>query len=209
MTVTATPTRNDVENATKVLAKAALLDPRISAGDEGTILAWAEVLAPTNLTASDLLAALTAHYGTSSERIMPAELIRLARTRRRDRVDREIGSDCTPPAEQLQLPAATIEARKQALAAAAAKIGASHAADGPSTFKSTPRPPRIDSPATIAAKVARARDGWTPPPGWTADHPAGDVDAEIGCDWHDDSDGRHCMLAANHLGPHHPSKATR
>jgi hypothetical protein len=208
MTMTSQPTRTTIEAATKVLAKAALLDPRISAGDEGTILAWAEVLGSAANYPDDLLAAVVDHYRSTDARIMPADVLRLARGRCNDRINRTLGNDTAPPDEP-QLPPATAKARKLAIEAAVAKIGREHEPDTRRTFDTAPAQPKAESQATIAAKVARVRAAAPPEDmGLTDEHLAAKhgivIDAEIGCDWH--LDDRHCLLAANHLGPHHPSK---
>lgn len=78
------PARASVETAGKVLAKAQLFDARVVT-DPATILAWAEVLQPTRLTLDDLLPAVVVHYSTSTTRVMPADVIRIGRERRRDR----------------------------------------------------------------------------------------------------------------------------
>lgn len=189
--------------AGKVLAKAALLDPRMSV-DKGTILAWAEILAPAGLDAGDLMASLTLHYSTSTERIMPAELLRLARARRNDRVNRDRGNDTAPPMPQL--PPATVEARREAIAAAAAKIGNTHAVDTRATFETAPKPKLRPSQATIAQRVAKVRAS-APPADMALDdeHLAVKygLDAQVVMCTYVDEDDRACRLAQDHIGPHH------
>jgi hypothetical protein len=194
--MTSPPTRAAIEAATKVLAKAALLDPRISTGDEGTILAWAEVLGSSANYPDDLLAAVVDHYRSTDARIMPADVLRLARIRCNDRINRTIGNDTAPPAPPLA--PATVEARRQAIAAAVAKIGAEHDPDTRREFETAPTPPKPVSQATIAAKVERVRAAAPPTP-----LPPDDVvDAEIYCGMQS-TEGLDCQLVHGHDGGHH------
>jgi hypothetical protein len=79
-----------IADAAAVLGKASLLDPRMPKPDKAGTLAWAEILAErgAGLTLDDLLPAITMHYSTSTERLMPATLIKLARERRRENFER-------------------------------------------------------------------------------------------------------------------------
>ncbi|MGW4325421.1 hypothetical protein ACWEKR_05965 [Nocardia sp. NPDC004573] len=78
-------------DAAKVLAKCACYDPMFSKPDAALAVGWAEAFSRYDLPLSDLLEAVTAHYCESSERAMPASLIRLAREIRRVRGEREKG----------------------------------------------------------------------------------------------------------------------
>lgn len=71
---------NRAETA-RVLAKAAAYDQRTVG--EADVLAWHEILERVDLT--DALDAVRRHYTASVERIMPADVVRLARDARRDR----------------------------------------------------------------------------------------------------------------------------
>jgi hypothetical protein len=208
--MTSPPTRAAIEAATKVLAKAALLDPRISAGDEGTILAWAEVLGSSVNYPDDLLAAVVDHYRSTDARIMPADVLRLARVRCNDRINRTIGNDTAPPAPPLA--PATVEARREAIAAAVAKIGAEHDPDTRREFETAPAQPKAESQATIAAKVARIRAS-APPADMALDdeHLAAKygIAGVVRCGVETIINGRHCILAAGHLGPHHPGQSAK
>lgn len=75
-------------DAARILAKAAAIDQR-TVGD-ADVLAWAEILA--DLEYADALAAVTAHYAESAERLMPAHVRQHARAiaRERRRIEREI-----------------------------------------------------------------------------------------------------------------------
>ncbi|MGY1945311.1 hypothetical protein [Nocardia asiatica] len=76
-------------DAAQVLAKCACYDPVFSKPDAALAVGWAEAFSRYQLDLPDLLAAVTAHYCESSERAMPASLIRLAREIRRVRGERE------------------------------------------------------------------------------------------------------------------------
>lgn len=73
------------EDVIDVLAKAAAFDQRTVG--QADILAWHEIL--QKLDRDDALAAVTRHYAESRERIMPADVIRHARSFREDRRGRE------------------------------------------------------------------------------------------------------------------------
>lgn len=74
-------------DAARVLAKAAAFDQR-TVGD-ADIAAWAEALDDIDL--GDALAAVTRHYSTSTDRLMPVHVIRIAAdlVRARRRAERE------------------------------------------------------------------------------------------------------------------------
>lgn len=74
-------------DAARVLTKAAAFDQRTIG--ESDVLAWHEAL--VDLDGADALAAVSRHYGTSEQRIMPSHVRRLAAeiARERHRVERE------------------------------------------------------------------------------------------------------------------------
>lgn len=193
-------TDQNIADAGKILAKAALLDPRISAANHAATMAWAELLADlgAGLTADDLLPAVVVHYATSTERILPADVLRIARDRRRDRCERsdEHRAELEARADAKALPDELAERRRNAVAAAAATIGRRHDPDTGDTFDTAPGPANAESQATIAAKVARTRAAAPPQP-----MPADEiVDAEIYCgvQW----EGLDCQLVDGHEGGH-------
>lgn len=192
------PTPDDVETAARLLGKAALLDPRISASDEGTIMAWAEVIAPANLGLDELLPTIAEHYAMSNERIMPSDVLRRARAHRNDRLARTVGNDTAPPAPAL--PPASTSARRAAIDAAIAQIGRDHDPDRGRTLPHKPTPAFKPSQATIAAKVAKARASAPPKP-LPPDRPDPDVKCHL---VNAAPEAINCLLAAGHLGPHHP-----
>lgn len=69
------------EDVVDVLTKAAAFDQRTVG--EADVLAWHEVL--HRCDRDDALAAVTRHYTDSRERIMPADVVRLARVVREER----------------------------------------------------------------------------------------------------------------------------
>lgn len=69
------------EDVIDVLAKAAAFDQRTVG--QADILAWHEIL--HRLERSDALEAVTRHYAESRERLMPADVVRLARMAKLDR----------------------------------------------------------------------------------------------------------------------------
>jgi hypothetical protein len=73
------------EDVIDVLAKAAAFDQRTVG--QADILAWHEIL--QKLDRADALAAVTRHYAESRERLMPADVLRHARSLREDRRGRE------------------------------------------------------------------------------------------------------------------------
>jgi hypothetical protein len=76
------------EDVIDVLAKAAAFDQRTVG--QADILAWHEIL--QKLDRDDALAAVTRHYAESRERLMPADVLRHARSYREDRRGREKAS---------------------------------------------------------------------------------------------------------------------
>lgn len=76
------------EDVIDVLAKAAAFDQRTVG--QADVLAWHEIL--QRLERDDALAAVTRHYAESRERLMPADVLRHARSVREDRRGRERGS---------------------------------------------------------------------------------------------------------------------
>jgi len=82
------------EDVIDVLAKAAAFDQRTVG--QADVLAWHEIL--QRLERDDALAAVTRHYAESRERLMPADVLRHARSVREDRRGRE------KAAEPLALP---------------------------------------------------------------------------------------------------------
>jgi hypothetical protein len=73
------------EDVIDVLAKAAAFDQRTVG--QADILAWHEIL--QKLDRDDALAAVSRHYAESRERLMPADVLRHARSCREDRRGRE------------------------------------------------------------------------------------------------------------------------
>ena len=76
-------------DASQVLAKCACYDPTFSRPDPAIAQAWAEAFDRYQLELPDLLAAVTRHYVESTDRAMPAHLVKHAREIRRDRAERE------------------------------------------------------------------------------------------------------------------------
>lgn len=73
--------REAVETASLVLVKARSFDGRIVVDDEQTIMAWSETLTRhPAITRDQWLEAVSRHYDSSTERIMPAHLVSLAKS---------------------------------------------------------------------------------------------------------------------------------
>lgn len=147
--------------------------PRMDDRDavRATAAIWAELFGRQNLEQRDLVEAVKQRATTHADAPEPAEIIRYARSIRQDRLARTVGND-TAPAELHPAPPATIEARREAIARAAAQIGAAHDIDTRVTFAAAPSLPAVESRATIAAKVARIRAAGPPeplPPDWGRD----------------------------------------
>lgn len=65
--------------ARSVLAKAKALDPRMPQPDRAVLLAWTDVFADQPIWLEDALKAVSDHYRCSTERLMPADVLRLIR----------------------------------------------------------------------------------------------------------------------------------
>jgi hypothetical protein len=83
--------RQSIDAAKAVLAKCAANDPWFPLPSESIVLAWAEHIARWNLSADELLEAVTVAYTgrTSGFKPLPADIIIAARQIRRDRAERE------------------------------------------------------------------------------------------------------------------------
>ena len=81
-----------VEDATRLLMKISAADQRTVG--QADILFWAEVI-PDTVETEDALNAVTLHYRKSTDRIMPAHVIRQSRRARATRLgaDRYYGDD--------------------------------------------------------------------------------------------------------------------
>jgi hypothetical protein len=77
------------EDVVDVLTKAAAFDQRTVG--HADVLAWHEVLG--RLDRDDALTAVTRHYTESRERVMPADVVRLARVVREERRRETVRSD--------------------------------------------------------------------------------------------------------------------
>lgn len=77
------------DEAAQVLAKCATYDPMFSKPSPALAHGWADAFSRYNITQQDAMDAVTEHYVTSAERVMPAHVIRLARKLRQERSDRE------------------------------------------------------------------------------------------------------------------------
>lgn len=70
----------------RVLAKAQLLDGRRPRPEEADVAAWHEIIG--RFTLADCLAAVTQHYGRSTEWLTPAHVVALVDVQRKARSDR-------------------------------------------------------------------------------------------------------------------------
>lgn len=65
--------------ARAVLAKAKALDPRMPQPDRAVLLAWTDVFADQPIWLPDALTAVSEHYRSTNDRLMPADVLRLIR----------------------------------------------------------------------------------------------------------------------------------
>jgi len=79
------PAPETLELAAAVLAKAAAQDPGMPRPNGVTIAAWAEHF--SHIRIEDALDAVAAHYHSSTERLMPADVLRIARSTERARTE--------------------------------------------------------------------------------------------------------------------------
>lgn len=71
-----------------ILAKASTVDPTIPRADRAVLAGWAEILEPHDIAMDEALTAVAEHYGKTTKRIMPADvvaLVKAARTTQRPR----------------------------------------------------------------------------------------------------------------------------
>lgn len=91
-----TPTRNDIETASLVLAKIATADQWAAKPDAAMAVTWAECFAIHGLQRADLLPAVVRLYADDkrdkSNRTLPADVIAWARKLRQERMEREKAS---------------------------------------------------------------------------------------------------------------------